>query len=63
MAVSYVCCVLSGTGLCVWLIPHTGDLTDSGVSECDLEASVMRRSWPTRGCCTMDKIIIIFHIR
>jgi hypothetical protein len=25
------------------------------VSECDREASTMRRSWPTRGCCTIGK--------
>jgi hypothetical protein len=27
--------------------------TECGVSECDREVSVMRRSWPTRGCRTM----------
>jgi hypothetical protein len=25
--------------------------TECGVSECDREASIMRRPWPTRGCC------------
>jgi hypothetical protein len=25
------------------------------VSECDREASVMRRPWPTRGCCAVKK--------
>ena len=25
------------------------------VSECDCEASIMRRPWPTRGCCAMGK--------
>jgi hypothetical protein len=25
------------------------------VSECDHEASIMRRRWPTRGCCAMKK--------
>jgi hypothetical protein len=24
------------------------------VSECDIEASIIRRPWPTRGCCTME---------
>jgi len=24
------------------------------VSECDREASTMRRLWPTRGCCVME---------
>jgi hypothetical protein len=23
--------------------------------ECDREASIMRRAWPTRGCCAMGK--------
>jgi hypothetical protein len=25
-----------------------------GVSECDHEASIMRRPWPARGCCVME---------
>jgi len=25
------------------------------VSECDREASITRKPWPTRGCCDMDK--------
>jgi hypothetical protein len=29
--------------------------TFCGVSECDREASIMRRPWPTRGCCAMGK--------
>jgi hypothetical protein len=29
--------------------------TECGVSECDREASIMRRPWPTRGCCTIKK--------
>jgi len=27
--------------------------TECGVSECDNEASVMRRPWPTGGCCVI----------
>ena len=27
--------------------------TECGVSECDRKASVMRRPWPTKGCCAM----------
>ena len=27
----------------------------SGVSECDREASPMRRPWSSRGCCAMEK--------
>ena len=26
---------------------------ECGVSECDREASTMRRPWPARCCCTM----------
>jgi hypothetical protein len=25
------------------------------VSECDREASIMRRPWPSRGCCAVGK--------
>jgi len=27
--------------------------TECGVCECDCEASMMRRAWPTGGCCAM----------
>jgi hypothetical protein len=27
--------------------------TECGVSECDRETSIMRRPWPTGGCCAM----------
>ena len=27
--------------------------TDCGVSECDREASIIRRPWPTGGCCAI----------
>jgi len=37
------CCVLSGRGPCDGLRP-----TKCGVSECDREASIMGRPWPTR---------------
>jgi hypothetical protein len=29
------------------------DPTECGVSECDHDASVMRRPWPIKGCCAM----------
>jgi hypothetical protein len=29
--------------------------TECGVSECDREASTLRRPWPRRGCCTIKK--------
>ena len=27
---------------------------ERGVSECDRGNSVMRKTWPTRGCCAME---------
>jgi hypothetical protein len=44
--------VLSGRGLCVGLITRP---EECGVSECDREASIMRRPWPSRGCCVIGK--------
>ena len=29
-----------------------------GVSECDREAFIMRRPWPTRDCCAMEKKLL-----
>jgi len=29
--------------------------TECGVYECDREALMMRRAWPTRGCCAMGR--------
>jgi hypothetical protein len=37
-----------------WLLAQRNP-TDCGVSECNREASIMRRPWPTRGCCAMKK--------
>jgi len=49
--VSVVCCQVefpaSGRSL-VQMSP-----TECGVSECDRKVSIMRRPWPTRGCCAM----------
>jgi hypothetical protein len=28
--------------------------TECGVSECDCEATILRRRWLTRGCCAME---------
>jgi hypothetical protein len=42
--------------------PSLQKFSECGVSECDREASIMRRPWPTRGCCAMGKsIIVIVH--
>ena len=59
--------MLSGRGLCVGLIPHPEEsyrLWCVCVSECDREASIMSRPWPTGGCSAMEgrKIIIIIII-
>jgi hypothetical protein len=52
MSVCCECCVLSGRGLCEGLITRPeGSYRVWCVSECDREASKMRRSWPTGGCC------------
>ena len=53
--------VLSVRGLCVELITRPESPTDCGVSECDREASKMRRFWPTRGCCAITSIINVFR--
>ena len=53
MSVSWVCYVLPGTGFCARLTPVQKNPTECGVSECDHEASPIRRPWPTRGCRAM----------
>ena len=50
MPVCCECCVLSGRGLCDELIAPTG----CGMTECDRKASIMRRPWPTSGCCATE---------
>jgi hypothetical protein len=52
MSVACECCV-SGRGLCDGWSLAQRSLTECGVSECDREASTMRRPWTTRGCCAM----------
>jgi hypothetical protein len=49
--VSVVCCQVevSATG---WSLVQRSP-TKCDVSECDREALIMRRPWPTRGCCGM----------
>jgi hypothetical protein len=51
--VSVVCCQVEvcATG---WSLVQRGP-TECGVSECDREASIMRKPWPTTGCCSMEK--------
>jgi hypothetical protein len=51
--VSVVCCQVevSASG---WSLLQRSP-TKCGVSKCDREASIMRRPWPSRGCCAMGK--------
>ena len=53
ISVSYECYVLSGRGLWVRLIALPEGSTKCGVSECNLQASIMGKPWPSRGWCTM----------
>ena len=50
MSVSGEYNVFARRGLCVGLITGPETPTECGVSECDCEASIMRRSCPSRGC-------------
>jgi hypothetical protein len=54
MSVTCKCCLLSGRGLCVGLITRPEESYRLWcVSECDREASIMRKPWLIRGCCAM----------
>jgi hypothetical protein len=53
MSVSCEFCVLSGRGLCDGPVTCPGE--SYRVCECDRETSIIRRPWPTRGCCAMEK--------
>jgi len=48
MSISCVCCVLSGSGLCVGPNNHQTSPAEGCMSECDLETSKLRRPRPTR---------------
>ena len=54
--VSVVCCQVEFSASC-WSLVHKSP-TECNVSECDREASLTRRSWPTRGCFTVGEKII-----
>ena len=54
VSVSCECCLLSRRGLCFGLVTRP---EKCGVSECDREASIMRKPWPTRGRCAMKEKI------
>jgi hypothetical protein len=57
MSVCCECCVLSGRGLCVGLIIRIEKFYRECVcvSECDSEASIMKRPWPIRGWCAPER--------
>jgi len=49
-------CVLSDRGFCIGLITRPEDSYRLWcVTECDREASIMRRPWLTQGCCAMGE--------
>ena len=48
---SAVCCQVEASASCLSLVQTS--TTEGDVSECDSEASTMRRTWPTRGCCAI----------
>jgi hypothetical protein len=61
-----VLCVVRKRSLRKADLSSRGVLTEGGASECDHEASIMRRPWPTGGCCAMGKNtpeIVTFIIR
>ena len=51
--VSVVCCQVEVSALGWSRVQRSP--TECGVSECDHEASEMRRPWPTGGCCAIVK--------
>ena len=51
--VSVVCCQVEFFASAWSLVQKSP--TECGVSEGDRVASIMRRPWPTRGCCAMEK--------
>jgi len=53
MFVSCKCCVLSEVSIRRADHSSKRSRTECGVSECDRESSIMRRTWPTGGCCSM----------
>jgi hypothetical protein len=58
MFVSCECFVLSCRGLCVGQITRP----ECGVFECDREVSILKRSWPTNGRCTIGKKKDLFTV-
>jgi hypothetical protein len=55
--VSVVCCQVEVPAIGRSLVQRSS--TECGVSECDREASTMRKPWPTRGCHATEKIHVV----
>jgi hypothetical protein len=51
--VSVECCQVEVSALGCSLVQRSP--TDCGVTECDRKTSIIRSSWPTVGCCVMEK--------
>jgi hypothetical protein len=51
------CCELSGRSLCVGLIACPEESHECCVTECDFEASIMKRPLPSGGCRATGKNI------
>jgi hypothetical protein len=51
--VSVVCCQVEVSARGRSLVRRSR--TECGVSDCNHEASIVRRPWPIRGCCAMSK--------
>jgi hypothetical protein len=62
MSVSCECCFLSVRGVCVRLITSPEEAYRVWC-ECDRLASIMRKTWPTRGCCAIRKKKIQAKVR
>jgi len=50
--VSVVCCHVEVSDSGLSFVRRSP--TERGVTECDREASIMRRPWPNSGCCAME---------
>jgi hypothetical protein len=57
--VGVVCCQVEISATSWSLVQRSP--TECGVSECDREASIMRRPWPTKGCCAMKKLYVHYN--
>jgi len=60
---SVVCCQVEASASCISLVQTSP--TEDDVSECDSEASTMRKPWPIRGSCAtgMKKTFLWINFR